>query len=219
MGKKTLLIALAVMLTMFSLASCAGKTTGSGDTDTSADVTATETTAAPDTTVEETTAEETTAAPRDTFEYVDFFVEKDDGGHDPHSISDVAGTALGAKFTAAGYWTDISLTCPSWSDNVGTMTFAVYKWNTDYNTTIAAQPVYTTDFVDYTDNEVLTVEFDGDGLPADTYLWLIKDGTGGVGIWGKNVSDDPNIVTYLNGEVVTTFGPEASATVRIPAAQ
>ena len=214
MIKKSLLSVLTLALVLFLLASCSNNAASNGS-DTDAVTTAAETTAAEVTTEAATEAKTEAPKPKFKYQYIDFYDEKDDGGHDPRSVSDVPGTTLGAKFTAAGNWTEISLTCPSWSDNVGSMTFAVYNWNTDFDTTVAAEPVYTTQFVDYIDNDTLVVEFDGDGLPPGSYLWMLKDGKGGVGIWSKKAVDDPDIVVFLNGKPAD-FGPEASATVKIP---
>lgn len=216
MSKKGLFSALTLVFVLFLAASCSNNVT-SNQTDTDAVTTATENTSAEVATKAEVATEAATEAPKlkYKYQYIDFYQEKDDGGHDPRSISDVPGSTLGAKFTAAGNWTDISLTCPSWSDNVGTMTFAVYNWKTDFDTTVAGEPVYTTQFVDYIDNDTLLVEFEGDGLPPGTYLWLLKDGKDGVGIWSKNAPDDPEIVIFYNGKVAN-FGPEASATIRLP---
>jgi hypothetical protein len=214
MSKKGLLSALTLVSILILFASCSNNVT-SNQSDTDAVTTAAETTAAEVTTEAATEAETEAPKPKYKYQYIDFYEEKDDGGHDPRSISDVPGSTLGAKFTAAGNWTDISLTCPSWSDNVGSMTFAVYNWNTDFDTTVATDPVYTTEFIDYIDNDTLLVEFDGEGLPPGTYLWLLKDGKGGVGMWSKNAPDDPEIVIFYNGKTAN-FGPEASATIRIP---
>lgn len=216
MAKKLLSTVLAAAFILISLAACSNDSPG-GPADTQAETTAAAVDSVEETTKAEETTQAQTEAPKPKFKnlYIDFYEEKDDGGHDPRSISDSPGSTVGAKFTAAGNWIDISLTCPSWSDNVGTMTFAVYNWNTDFETTVAAEPIYTTQFVDYIDNDTLVVEFEGEGLPAGTYLWLLKDGTGGVGIWSKNAPDDTDIEIFYNGKTAS-FGPEASATVRIP---
>ncbi|NLY69487.1 MAG: hypothetical protein GX067_06830 [Clostridiales bacterium] len=216
MSKKGLIALICLAVVMFSIVSCSNEAK-TDETGTDAVTTvATDTTAEATAKAEDTTEAETEAPkPKIKFQYIDFYEEKDDGGHDPRSISDTPGSSVGAKFTAEGNWIDISMNCPSWSDNIGTMTFAVYNWDTDFETTVAAEPVYTTEFVDYIDNDTLIVEFEGDGLPPGTYLWLLKDGKDGVGIWSKNKPDDPNIEVYYNGQVAD-FGPEAIATVRLP---
>ncbi|MHC1696032.1 MAG: hypothetical protein AB9835_12355 [Eubacteriales bacterium] len=115
---------------------------------------------------------------------------EDSGAQSPVSISDKTGTTIGGQFTTDFTITDLSFMCPSWSDNVGSMTFKLYKWNTDYATTIAGEAVATQTFVDYEDNATLVMELEDDIAPAGEYLFVASDGTGGVGMWADNGTYD-----------------------------
>ena len=102
--------------------------------------------------------------------------------------------------------------CPSWSDNKGEITFSVYEWKGNYASSIASTPVVEKTFVDYPDNDTLSVitvtEKHPDGLTAGDYLFLIHDGVdsseSGVGVWCYPKASDPAMTVYMNGEVSTS---------------
>ncbi len=102
--------------------------------------------------------------------------------------------------------------CPSWSDNKGEITFSVYEWKGNYASSVASAPVVEKTFVDYPDNDTLSVitvtEKHPDGLTAGDYLFLIHDGVdsseSGVGVWCYPKASDPAMTVYMNGEVSTS---------------
>ncbi len=98
-----------------------------------------------------------------------------------------------AKFVGVG--------CPSWSDNIGEMTFNLYKFDKDYATTVKSTPIATNKFENYTDNYYLGFAFTSDKpLKAGEYLIEISeaydDSGTGVGVWaqkkyaGQNLYED-----------------------------
>ncbi|MDP4184479.1 MAG: RagB/SusD family nutrient uptake outer membrane protein [Bacteroidota bacterium] len=110
-----------------------------------------------------------------------------------------AGTA-GMKFNATASFTSVTTNCPSWSNNVGNLTFTLYKWNKDYATSIKGTPVATKTFENYTDNEELTLTFGAQ--PAGTYLWELSNPTETVGVW-KLVDGTSDAVSYYAGGEVS----------------
>ncbi len=187
-----------------------------------------------DTTVSEVTADtaaaETTAAPeteapaKDKYTYIDFY-EDNGGGHNPYSLM-AADSSIGVHFKVAeGFLEDFSICCPSWSNDIGSLTMRVYKWNTDYASTVAGTPAAEETFVDYADNDWLIMYFNADGakgLEAGEYLVTLGDGVdesgSGVGLWTYGPIADPAIINYYaNGEVTDQYGWEAAATIVIPA--
>lgn len=106
----------------------------------------------------------------------------------------------GLKFTAMAPFTSISASCPSYANNSGNLTFKLFKWNTDYTTSVAATPISSQTFVNYTDNANLVLQFTTQ--PAGDYLWELCDGTEMVGVWKWTDSTDP-VTSYFNGVPVT----------------
>lgn len=182
-------------------------------------------TATADTTVAaETTVPETEAPAKDSYAYIDFY-EDNGGGHNPYSLL-AADSSIGVHFKVAeGFLEDFSVNCPSWSNDIGSLTMRVYKWNTDYATTVAGTPAAEETFVDYVDNDWLIMYFNADGakgLEAGEYLVTLGDGVdesgSGVGLWTYGPIADPAIINYYaNGEVTDQYGWEAAATIVIPA--
>lgn len=140
----------------------------------------------------------------------------------PLCLSDGIHNELGMKFTVkeGEFATSITALCPSWGDDKGTLTFSVYKWAGDYETTVAAMPIITTTVVDYADNATLTTDLtdsSGKGLMEGEYLWRIHDGADagegtGVGIWfftEMGPAEDSGMTSFLNREEFN-LGPAAT---------
>jgi hypothetical protein len=107
------------------------------------------------------------------------------------------------KFTASSSFYGVTAQCPSWSDSTGNITFTLYKWNTDYNTTISGVPLKSTTFINYYDNSNLPLEF-STPLPAGDYLWLLSQGTQTVGVW-KATNGSANAQSYYQNVPVTGY--------------
>ncbi|MCL1792404.1 MAG: hypothetical protein FWG34_00890 [Oscillospiraceae bacterium] len=112
--------------------------------------------------------------------------------------------SIGVKFTAEFTITDIDLSCPSWSDDIGTMVFRLYKWDTDYATTVAGTPVLVDEetLVDYPDNAMMSLDF-GIEIEPGTYLWELSEGKDGVGMWSFKTPGEDGLEFFRNGEKVS----------------
>ncbi|NIA28681.1 MAG: T9SS type A sorting domain-containing protein [Actinobacteria bacterium] len=109
------------------------------------------------------------------------------------------GDTAGLKFSPTAAFTSIGPVCPSWGDSEGNLTLKLYRWDTDYATTIAAAPIAEQTFVNFADNAALWMAFDEQ--PAGDYLWQLSDATQTVGVW--KWTDAPEEVTsYFNGQEV-----------------
>ena len=118
----------------------------------------------------------------------------------PESL--VAGNAgnAGLKFTAASPFYAINATCPSWGNNVGNITFSLYKWNSTYSESVAGTPLAQKTFVNFNDNEKLRLTFNQ--LEAGDYIWVLSNGTEQVGVWKWTNSNDP-VVSFFRGVPVS----------------
>lgn len=118
------------------------------------------------------------------------------------NLSDGSIDTLGALFTTVGPTTRIAVGCPSWNDNIGSLTVTLWKWNTDYETTKKDDPIQKQEFVDFEDNEHLGFDF-SPALAAGTYFIEVSDGYDdggglGVGVWGG--PKWPGQAVFVNGE-------------------
>jgi len=233
MAKKltALLLAALLSLSVLALSSCdkedaEGETTTAGESqaegagETEGETAGEAATDAPVTEPEETDPPK----PRDTYDYITLFDGDGPASHSPHSLmAEGSSVAVRIKFDQ-GYLTDGHVAAPSWSDNVGNLTVKIYPWNTDYATTIAGEPVYSEEFVDYPDNTGFDFDCTGEdslGLAAGEYLWWVGDGVdaggSGVGLWVVQYPSDEKVVeVYSNGELTDAFGPEVEINILIP---
>lgn len=112
------------------------------------------------------------------------------------------GNTVAVLVNAKAQLTGGSFYLSSYGNNTGTVTFDVYRWDTDYNTTLKGKKLATDSAVDFTDNSVFTASFDG--LDTGYYLIVIT-GTSpaddfGVAVWTRG--SVPSSVTFINGERV-----------------
>lgn len=91
------------------------------------------------------------------------------------------GQDLAVKFTVEeGYHArSASAVYPSWGDSKGSLRLSVYKWDTDYATTVAAEPIATREYKNFNDCTAIEFSFadkNGELLPAGDYIWRIHEG-------------------------------------------
>lgn len=210
--KRILAIVLAALMLCCAFVAC-----DNGDApaeDTTAKKTEAPTTEEP-TTEEPTTEEETTddGLPDMVTSYVEVW-NTEDASQSDMNIKTTYKKGVGVAITVpeGGYLYEASVLAPSYSDNIGSLTIKVFVWNTDYETTIAAEPVYSQPFVDFADNSDLVCEFEENQIPGGRYLILVCDGVdegAGVGVWaGKTYKASTlpeeyakyNIESWINGK-------------------
>jgi hypothetical protein len=107
------------------------------------------------------------------------------------------GDTAGTHFTATESFSSLDVICPSWSNNIGNLTFKLYNWQGYYRTSIASTPIAEHEFIDFQDNQRLTLAFDAQ-QPGD-YVWELSDATETVGVWKFADSKDP-AKSYFNGK-------------------
>lgn len=93
---------------------------------------------------------------------------------------------LAIQFFPSVAFTEVSVCCPSYSDNVGTLTFALYSWMGSYESTLAGDPIKTQTFENYNDNDLLSLKFE-EALPDGEYILYMTTpkSSEGVGVWAK----------------------------------
>ncbi len=104
----------------------------------------------------------------------------------------------------------VSTSVPSYSNDTGSVTMALFAFHTDYDTTLLSSPIAEHTFVNFKDNASLTFQFSkSDPLPAGEYILLLYDmyddtpgesSDAGIGVWLKTPHEGQR--AYLNGAYV-----------------
>lgn len=148
----------------------------------------------------------------------EYGVKNYDIGDDIHShvpIQLAAGNTAAQQFTATDSFRRVDVVCPNWGTNKGNLTLSLYRWNTDYPSTVAGAPLVSQTYVDFQDNARLNVS-SAAGFPPGAYLWVLSQPSGTVGVW-KYPDNVSGIVNYFNGAVVSgsyeaTLSPSLTVT-------
>ncbi len=111
------------------------------------------------------------------------------------------GAVLGQRFIANGKVGSLSMNCPSWNNNIGSLTFTLYKWDETYAKTIKGKPLAKQTFEDFNDNAKVLMLVNSNQATGDLFL-TVTDPVEKVGVW-TNPSKNPNSVDevfYIDGE-------------------
>lgn len=100
--------------------------------------------------------------------------------HTPLKIP--AGSAAAQRFVAENSWDIFTVACPSFSNNIGSLTLSIYAWQGDYASTTASEKLASKRFVDFADNANLRL-FLSVPLPAGEYLFVLDEPEEQVGVW------------------------------------
>ncbi len=121
------------------------------------------------------------------------------------------GNVFAQKFTMNEDFGFISIQCPSWNSAEEGFSLNVYRWDTDYATTVSGTPVATKRFENYADNAWLSIyrsarEDYTETFPSGTYLWVMNEGTEHSGIYkcpDDGSAEGTDAVSFINGEQTT----------------
>lgn len=104
--------------------------------------------------------------------------------------------SIAIQFHATAPFNEITLTCPSWADSIGTLDFDLYKWIGNYDDSVEGTAVASQTFENYPDNADNKMQFEE--LPAGEYiLYLSTPNSGeGVGVWTIPTEYD-KVAVYL----------------------
>ena len=207
--RRILALILATMMMVCVFVACDG-----GDEPTPEQPTAPQTTEAP---TEAPTTEAPTEAPTEDNgepELIDVYIDVwEDKTQSAQAIDEKSkGVGIVITIPEGGYLSEAGAPCPSYSDDIGSLTLKVFAWNTDFDTTVAAEPLYSEEFVDFADNSSLLSFFDEGLIGSGTFLILLcegKDEGEGVGVWMDSPIKDEylleevakyNIQSWINGK-------------------
>ena len=130
-----------------------------------------------------------------------------DANENKEALQVTAGETAGFRFSVNAPFDRLTVCCPSWSDNIGTMRFTLYAWEKNYDITTQGTALASELYVDYNDNADLDFAFDA--MPAGEYYLHISETEQSVGVWNYFSSVSGGIV-YKNG---LEFPGEFQATI------
>ena len=120
-------------------------------------------------------------------------------GHAPISLTN---TSVGHYFEIKeGFLKSYSAVCPSYSDNVGSVTITMYKWAGSYGETLKGTPIAQETYVNFNDNAKLSISPKGGGKHFGKFLVTFTNPVQQVGVWkiSKNLNEEFNSAVYING--------------------
>lgn len=121
----------------------------------------------------------------------------------------------GLKFTATAPFYAVAATCPSWGNNIGNLTYKLFKWNTNYATSVSGTPIAENTFVNFTDGASLMLTFGAQ--PAGDYVWELSHGTETVGVWKYNETVGTSVSYYMGKQVSGNYHSLISYTMPLSA--
>ena len=142
-------------------------------------------------------------------QFGDFFETFDaDGSKEPLSIG--TGNSAAQRFVSENPFYSVAVCCPSWSGQDASLTLSIYKWDTDYSTTVKSAALNTKRYEHYSDNgwlsvtTVSTASGKKELFPKGEYLWVLSDGTTeNSGVWKySDTAAGVQCVSYWNGSKV-----------------
>ncbi|MCD9020636.1 discoidin domain-containing protein [Cohnella silvisoli] len=107
-----------------------------------------------------------------------------------------AGQTRGEQFYSADSFNSLRVLCPSYSNNIGSLTLKLYRWNADYATTVAGTSIASQTYTNFADNAWLQLNFATQA--SGNYLWVLSNPVETVGVWTYTASTHPS-TAYLNG--------------------
>lgn len=119
---------------------------------------------------------------------------------------------FGVRFVAAGPFTDMQVSCCTWSQQHGdgVMTASLYVWDTDYATTVKRNPVNQKKDLSYGDNtwpNLLNAD-QGNTYPAGEYLVVMQSTKQSSGVWSASAGAKDGFQGFLAGQAVSSNCPK-----------
>ena len=106
---------------------------------------------------------------------------------------------LGGLFTANAAIVSIEFNTPTWHTSDSAVTISLYTWDKDYATSKESQPAASQRFTNIVDNSWLKLDCN---VPAGSYLYILHDSEGTVGIWQDFTPNDERVVSFADGGLI-----------------
>ena len=113
------------------------------------------------------------------------------------SVAIEVGNAYSYRAHVNGSFDAFTFTIPTFKTTASECTLSLYKWEGDYESTIAKEPLVAQRFTELKDGAANRVKFDPQS--AGEYLFHISDVVGQVGVWTKTNPKNSKGFLYLDG--------------------
>ena len=118
-------------------------------------------------------------------------------------LSSFDGGSAGAQFVITAPALKIEICCPTWSRaNGGFLTMSLFKFDKDYETTVAGNPIASVRYDEFDDNQWLSLDFTEENplVPGEYIVFLDEPEVGQAsGIWADKPT--PNQIFYCDGYI------------------
>ncbi len=111
------------------------------------------------------------------------------------------GMTAAQRFAETKPFYSVRVICPNQQAKNASLTFSLYRWDTDYKTTLRHRPVATQRYENYKDNQSLELG-NKDKFPYGEYLWTLSDGNNDQCMVWQSDKNMEGVTNYLNGEEV-----------------
>ena len=111
------------------------------------------------------------------------------------------GAVAAQRFSEAQPFYALRVVCPNNGGKEASLTLSLYRWDTDYKSTLRHNPVATQRFDKYTDNQSLEL-VNPDKFPYGEYLWTLSEGTNNDCMVWLAEGNVEGVTNYLNGEEI-----------------
>ena len=108
-----------------------------------------------------------------------------------------------------GEFTGFAYRMPTWTNTNSACTLALFKWDGNLTSSLAAEPIASKRFDPLVDNATNRLDFDPQ--PAGEYLFAIIEVSGAVGVWSNQNCTDTKGFTYV-GKIEQNAEPQLTIT-------
>ncbi len=105
------------------------------------------------------------------------FLYHEAGVAEPYQITNRKITATRIAVAPDCFLSSVTTFTFSWGDNIGQMDFCLWRWDTDYATTTATEPVYTRTLVDTVDCTWVTINLPAKTVGEGEWLFEFRNGS------------------------------------------
>ena len=120
-------------------------------------------------------------------------IQNGTGNREPIRVGD----SFSYRAIVNGAFTGFAFSMPTWEKKTSSCTVSLYKWNTNFDTTVSQSPLAQKSFNPMVDGNYHWVEFDEQ--PAGEYLFHVSDASADVGVWTNTGPSNPKGFMYING--------------------
>ena len=124
-------------------------------------------------------------------ETVDISVQNGTGSYGAIQVS----SSLAYRAKVNGEFSGFAYSMPTWATTNSACTLALFQWDGNLTSSLAAQPIASKRFENLVDNATNRLDFPPQ--PAGEYLFAIIEPSGSVGVWGNQNCTNSQGLTYI----------------------